>query len=120
MNFQRRLEAALADDPLEKDPIVVTDSDGRDVAGSICVALLAVLYDADRVWVPMASSASGQPADVQTQLSAHRQSLTKDAVRKRLQWLISDANAVVGSAGPARAWLNRVNEVLLSDTLLGR
>lgn len=52
-------------------------------------------------------------------LAEHASTLTKDSVRRRLQWLLSDPGLhhVVGSAGPARAWLNRVNEVLISSQL---
>lgn len=52
-------------------------------------------------------------------LAEHASTLTKDAVRRRLQWMLSDPGLyhVVGSAGPARAWLNRVNEVLISSQL---
>ncbi|KDN48851.1 initiator tRNA phosphoribosyl transferase [Tilletiaria anomala UBC 951] len=105
--------------------IVISDASGKDLSGSIAVLLLSVLYDENRRWVASSPTSDHKQPDerlpqlVQAQIAAHIRTLTKDAVRKRCQWLISDANVVVSSAGPSRAWLNRVNDVLLTPNAIG-
>lgn len=104
-------------------------------AGAIYVLLLALLLNERRSPVvtrtltdtkstfskdSSLNSDSGSEVDpVIDALAEHVTGLTKDSIRRRLQWMLSDPGlyAVVGSAGPARAWLNRVNEVLLSSQL---
>lgn len=107
-------------------------------AGAIYVALLAMLLNEHRAPVihqpPNSQDTTTQKQDEHTTdsdddsddydpiidaLAEHASTLTKDAVRRRLQWMLSDPglHQVVGSAGPARAWLNRVNEVLISSQL---
>lgn len=91
--------------------MVFADASVKDLSGSFAVAFLALLYDADRHWIAE-DCATAQEA--KQKLAAHARRLSKDDVRKRVQWLISGCHALVGSAGPSRAWLNRVNEVVLS------
>ena len=111
------MERSITEDPSEVGDIVITESEGKDLLGAVAVSVLSMLYSEDRQWV-VAGSTDKESA--RAKLDAHRRALTKDAIRKRLQWLVSDAQTVVTSGGPARAWLNRVNEVLISEQLLFR
>jgi hypothetical protein len=67
---------------------------GNDISGGLAVAILSACFDEHR------------------QLVESIPDLTKEDIRRRLQWIIS---LLVDFKLPSRGHLLRVNEVLLSD-----
>ncbi|SNX83131.1 related to RIT1 - initiator tRNA phosphoribosyl-transferase [Melanopsichium pennsylvanicum] len=84
----------------QRQKVLVCCQDGKDLSGSLVVAILASCFTDKRELVYDKAN-----------LELHRQQLSKDTMRRRLQWLIS-ANP---RAAPSRAFLLRVNELLLSQ-----
>lgn len=79
--------------------IMVCCEDGRDLSGSLVVAILSSCFDESRSLIRDAEHKKH-----------HCQSLSKDTTRRRLHWLVSSDPR----ASPSRAFLLRVNEMLLS------
>ncbi|SPO21939.1 related to RIT1 - initiator tRNA phosphoribosyl-transferase [Ustilago trichophora] len=79
--------------------ILVCCQDGKDLSGSLVVAILATCFTDQRKLI-----------EQQLELEKHRDDISKDTTKRRLQWLVS-ANP---RAAPNRAFLLRVNELLLS------
>lgn len=78
-----------------KGDVLVVDTTLSDASLAIVVALLACHYDSERGLV--------------VNVDAHRLALTKDDVRRRLQWVQQD----LPGANPSRSAMQRVNEVVL-------
>lgn len=91
--------------------ILVADSCLSDSLISILVALLATFYAASSAVSPSSASAH-RPVllDTVDAVRQQRLNLTKDEVRRRLQWIVSE----MPTANPSRGHMLRVNEVLLS------
>lgn len=79
--------------------ILVCCQDGKDLSGSLVVAILATCFTDTRQLIT-----ADEPK------REHELALTKDTTRRRLQWLVSASPR----AAPSRAFLLRVNELLLS------
>lgn len=79
--------------------VLICCQDGKDLSGSLVVAVLASCFTDSRQLLP-------SPAE----RNAHVAALTKDALQRRLQWLVT-ANP---QSAPSRSFLLRVNELLLS------
>lgn len=85
--------------PTSKRKILVCCQDGRDLSGSLVVAILASLFTDSRTLITSPESHA-----------THLAGLTKDSLQRRLQWLVSSNPR----SAPSRAFLLRVNELLLS------
>lgn len=92
---ERLLEARPAAPP----HILIVDSEKGSLSAALATALLSAFYTS-----PGALMMS--PED----LTSHRRTLTKDDVRRRLQWIARD----VPDANPSRLLMSRINEVLVS------
>lgn len=73
-------------------------TDGCHASGALAVAVLAASFDEHRALIPTDDARS-----------VHRAQLTKDAVRRRLQWVLTASPHLA----PSRAYLQRVNACLL-------
>lgn len=82
-----------------KRNVLVCCQDGKDLSGSLVVAILASCFTDQR-----------QLVSDQEEYRRHRGAVSKDTTKRRLQWLVS-ANP---RAAPSRAFLLRVNELLIS------
>lgn len=83
----------------ERRKILVCCQDGKDLSGSLVVAILASCFTDQRKLIVQ-----------QAEMEKHKEEVSKDTTKRRLQWLVS-ANP---RAAPSRAFLLRVNELLLS------
>ncbi|CBQ71960.1 related to RIT1-initiator tRNA phosphoribosyl-transferase [Sporisorium reilianum SRZ2] len=79
--------------------ILVCCESGKDVSGSLVVAILASCFTDQRQLI----------VDEQA-YAAHSEEISKDTTGRRLQWLVS----ACPRAAPSRAFLLRVNELLIS------
>lgn len=95
----RLAHSILAAPPSSSSKVLLCCQDGKDLSGSLAVALLADCFTDERRLITSPQ-----------ELEAHRERISKDTTRRRLQWLVS-ANP---RAAPSRAFLLRVNELLLS------
>ncbi|KAF6767132.1 Initiator tRNA phosphoribosyl transferase [Kalmanozyma brasiliensis GHG001] len=94
----RTLTAAPASSEAHRT-VLVCCQDGKDLSGSLVVAILASCFDDQRRLNPESQ-----------ECTRHREAISKDTTKRRLQWLVS-ANP---RAAPSRAFLLRVNELLIS------
>ncbi|PWZ00509.1 initiator tRNA phosphoribosyl transferase, partial [Testicularia cyperi] len=90
------IRAALAK---QQEPILICCPDGKDLSGSLAIAALASCFDENRSLI-----------DDDATRAQHLLNLTKDDTKRRLQWLVS----ADPKCSPSRAFLLRVNEILLS------
>lgn len=95
------VQRALNSDP-QATVLVCDSTKDRSLAIGMCTALLAVFYTS--------KGTAGLTLTSETR-RAHCDELTKDDVRRRLQWISAD----VPGANPSRALMLRINEVLLSS-----
>ena len=72
----------------------------RHMSGALAVAVLSASFDENRRLV-------GKSND-DPMLISHRNSITKDTTRRRLQWLVGS-----GGTAPSRMLLQRVNTFLM-------
>jgi tRNA A64-2'-O-ribosylphosphate transferase len=79
--------------------ILIVEQRPQDLSFAIAAALLSTLYDSSQEFVP---------AD---DIEEHCDSLSKEDIRKRLQWVVQ----AIPNANPSRAHLLRINEVLISN-----
>lgn len=79
--------------------ILICCQEGKDLSGSLVVAVLASCFTDQRQLIV------DEPS-----LANHKAQISKDATTRRLQWLVS-ANP---RAAPSRAFLLRINELLIS------
>ncbi|KAJ9478194.1 tRNA A64-2'-O-ribosylphosphate transferase [Pseudozyma hubeiensis] len=79
--------------------VLICCQDGKDLSGSLAIAILASCFNDQRHLIP--------DDDLFAQ---HIAQISKDTTKRRLQWLVS-ANL---RAAPSRAFLLRVNELLIS------
>ena len=82
-----------------KSKLLICCQDAKDLSSSLAVAILASCFTDQRQLI------IGEPT-----LTIHRAAISKDTTKRRLQWLVS-ANP---RAAPSRAFLLRVNELLIS------
>ncbi len=85
--------------PGSESRILICCHNGKDLSGSLVVALLASCFTDQRNLIV-------DPDE----LRQHKERISKDTTRRRLQWLVS-ANP---RSAPSRAFLLRVNELLIS------
>ncbi|TKY87144.1 hypothetical protein EX895_003821 [Sporisorium graminicola] len=79
--------------------VLVCCQDGKDLSGSLVVAILASCFTDQRILI------------LDEQLHADQKAqISKDTTKRRLQWLVS----ADPRAAPSRAFLLRVNELLIS------
>ncbi|CAO1619086.1 unnamed protein product [Parajaminaea phylloscopi] len=98
--------------------ILVVDSSLSDSLLSFLVAFLAAFYrpsdaantSSSATPIPAAGCELAVLCPNVDELARHRAALTKEDVRKRLQWVVRD----LPTANPSRAHMVRVNEALLS------
>lgn len=86
---------ALAHDTRD---VLLACTDGCHASGALAIAVLAASYSEDRVFLAS--------PDART---AHRTHLSKDATKRRLQWVVSASPRI----SPSRAYLQRVNAYLI-------
>lgn len=79
--------------------VLICCQDGRDLSGSLIVAILTTCFDDQRRLLRS-----------QQEMERHGEEVSKDTTKRRLQWLVSSNPR----AAPSRAFLLRVNELLLS------
>lgn len=79
--------------------ILVVDSTQKDLSLSVLVAILSLCY----------TSQTQAPLQTLEDMEHQKRHLTKDEVRRRLQWLVG----YMPQANPSRSHLLRVNEVLM-------
>lgn len=100
-SFPPAIEAVTASlAKLPHSSILISTEKDAHVAGALTVAVLAASFDSHQQFIPT-------PKDRET----HRQSLDKQALKRRLEWLVTHAP----KAAPPRAHLLRINELLLSQ-----
>lgn len=83
----------------DRAQVLICCQDGKNLSGSLAVAILASCFTDQR-----------QLITDDTARSQHTAEISKDTTKRRLQWLVS-ANP---RAAPSRAFLLRVNELLIS------
>lgn len=88
---------ALCDHPTKR--VLLACADGH-MSGALAVAVLSASFDEDRRLVGISN-------DDLVRIS-HRNSITKDTTRRRLQWLVGS-----GGTAPNRMLLQRVNTFLI-------
>ncbi|KAJ7188869.1 initiator tRNA phosphoribosyl transferase [Mycena filopes] len=89
--------------------LCVACEDGRDLSVGVALVLLGVFFDADGELLPLASpTLSASEGTGGGDISG---TITKDALRTRLEWIIASRP----TANPSRATLKRVNEFLMSE-----
>ncbi|PWN23882.1 initiator tRNA phosphoribosyl transferase, partial [Microstroma glucosiphilum] len=79
--------------------ILIVDSTQKDLCLSVLIAILSLYYN----------SPTQPPLRTLEEVEHQKQSLTKDDVRRRLQWVVGS----IPQANPSRSHLLRVNEVLM-------
>ena len=82
-----------------RSKVLICCQDGKDLSASLVVAILASCFTDQRTLICNTEHKK-----------RHAQEISKDTTKRRLQWLVS-ANP---RAAPSRAFLLRVNELLLS------
>ncbi|KAJ1027314.1 hypothetical protein NDA18_003323 [Ustilago nuda] len=83
----------------KNEKVLICCQTGKDLSGSLIVAILTSCFTNQRTLI-----------QDKAERENHLEEISKDTTRRRLQWLVS-ANP---RASPSRAYLLRVNELLLS------
>lgn len=94
-----QVHRTLTSPPAGQRRVLVCCQDGKDLSGSLVVAILASCFTDQRTLLVDSE-----------EFRQHKEGISKDTTKRRLQWLVS-ANP---RSAPSRAFLLRVNELLIS------